>query len=474
MPFRQIHLDFHTGPAIPDVGVDFDAREFAKTMKAAHVNSVTVFAKCHHGHLYYNTDRPERHPGLKPGLNLLGEQVEALHREGIRAPIYISIQCDEYAANTYPQWIARNPDGTNVGTKPLGNPAANYTWQVMDMNSPYQDFLAEQTEEVLKLFKPVDGLFFDMCWDQPSVSQYALKAMLKKNLNPESAADRARHARENALAYMDRFHKMVRAASPQGGVYFNSRPLFNLDTEIAYQEQVEIESLPTGGWGYMYFPVNVRFARQWGRPYLGMTARFHKSWADFGGLKPQAALEYEMLQAISHGARCSVGDQLHPRGTLDKGAYAMIGDVYRKVTAVEQFVANAKAVSQIGVFQVHNGQTATTEATGRTAEGYTRMLQQLRHQFNVVLPGSPLDGYELLILPDRFRVDEALAAKLKTYLANGGKILAVAAAAFNDDATASLLPELGIRPQGYSPFATTYLQFGDAINADVPDSHHVM
>src|SRR5256885_7114543 len=77
---RQIHLDFHTSPFIRDVGVDFDADEFAKTMAAAHVNSVTVFAKCHHGHLYYNTKRPERHPGLKRGLNLLGQQVEALHR----------------------------------------------------------------------------------------------------------------------------------------------------------------------------------------------------------------------------------------------------------------------------------------------------------------------------------------------------------------------------------------------------------
>ena len=77
LPTRQIHLDFHTGPAIPDVGRDFDARAFARTMQQAHVNSVTVFAKCHHGHLYYNTKRPERHPGLKRGLDLLRRQVEA-------------------------------------------------------------------------------------------------------------------------------------------------------------------------------------------------------------------------------------------------------------------------------------------------------------------------------------------------------------------------------------------------------------
>ncbi len=474
MPFRQIHLDFHTGAAIADVGADFNARDFAKQMKAANVNSVTVFAKCHHGHLYYNTNRPERHPGLKKGLDLLAGQVDALHAEGIRAPIYISIQCDEYAANTHPEWIARNPDGTTVGAKPVQNPLPNFQWQIMDMNSPYQDFLAEQTQEVLKVFKPVDGIFFDMCWDQPSVSQWATAAMLKKNLNPECAADRARHAREVALAYMARFHKMVRAASPSAGVYFNSRPLFNLDTEIPFQEQVEIESLPTGGWGYMYFPINVRFARQWGKPYLGMTARFHKSWADFGGLKPEAALEYEMLQAVSHGARCSIGDQLHPRGTFDKGALELIGKVYKKVEAVESFVANVKPVSQIGIFQVHNGQSYNTQATGRTAEGYTRMLQQLRHQFDVVLPGANLDQYELLILPDTLRVDKALAVKLKTYLKNGGKLLATGTAGLSEDGTELLLPELGIKPAGLSPCDTTYLRFSKSINQDVPDSDHVL
>src|ERR1043165_1271354 len=133
-------------------------------MKCAHVDSVTVFAKCHHGHLYYDTERPERHPGLKRGLDLLGSQVKALHREGIRAPIYVSVQCDEYAANTPPEGVARRVDGTVVAPKPLTRDY--YAWQVLDMSSPYQDYLADQVDEILEKFSPVDGMFFDMCWDQ--------------------------------------------------------------------------------------------------------------------------------------------------------------------------------------------------------------------------------------------------------------------------------------------------------------------
>jgi len=114
VPRRAVHLDFHTGPAVPDVARDFDPVSFANTFAAARVDSVTVFAKCHHGHLYFDTDHPARHPGLAAGLDLLGEQIAALHGAGIRAPVYLSVQCDEYAAEEHPEWIALGPDGKQV------------------------------------------------------------------------------------------------------------------------------------------------------------------------------------------------------------------------------------------------------------------------------------------------------------------------------------------------------------------------
>src|SRR4051812_22014321 len=189
LPWRQIHLDFHTSIAIGDVGSEFDPQAFARTMKQAGVTSVTVFAKCHHGHLYYATRRPERHPGLKPGLDLLRGQVDALHREGIRAPIYISVQCDEYAADTHPEWVCREPDGKPIGAGPF-----NASWQILDMNSPYQEYLADQTAEILKAFAPVDGIFYDMCWDQPSCTPWAIEAMERKGLDPENNEHRQQHA----------------------------------------------------------------------------------------------------------------------------------------------------------------------------------------------------------------------------------------------------------------------------------------
>lgn len=464
LPSRQIHLDFHTSPLIGQVGYDFDARTFARQMKEAHVNSVTLFAKCHHGHLYYNTRRAERHPNLKPGLNLLGEQVEALHRVGIRAPIYLSVLWDEYAASQHPDWMVREADGKPLRAGPL-SPA----WQLLDLSSPYQDYLAEQTQEVLKLFKPVDGIFFDICWDQPSYSDHATSAMKRQGLNPENQQDMNTFAHKVALAFMKRFHQMVKKASPNASVYFNARPMSNLANEIKYLEQVEIEALPTGDWGYLYFPKNVRYARIFGKPYLGMTARFHKSWADFGGLKPYPALEYETSQMIAHGAKCSIGDQMHPRGVLDQAAYDLIGRVYARVEAAEPYTENATPVTQIGLFQA----SAERFSSG-TDDGSVRMLTQLKHQFDVVRPESRLDGYELLIIPEGVEIDAKLGDKLDRYVKKGGAILLSGVAGMDASATTLSWKTLPVQLHGLSPYTTTYLRFGQEIAQDVPPTDHVM
>jgi hypothetical protein len=472
--FRQIHLDFHTSPAIRDVGVDFDGREFARTMKAAHVDSVTVFAKCHHGHLYYETKHAARHPGLKKGLDLLGEEVDALHRENIRAPIYISVLCDEFAADTHPDWIALNPDGARVGRGPLSN--VNGGWQILDMSSPYQEYLAEQTREILKRFKPVDGIFFDMCWDQPSVSNFAKAEMAQWRLNPGVEEDRVRHAHRVALAYMKRFYDMTKATSRDATVFFNGRGHGNLREEEPCQTQHEIESLPTGGWGYMYFPKNVRLARTLrDTPYMGMTARFHKSWADFGGLKPQAALDYETRQMIANGARCSIGDQMHPRGTLDPGAYQIIGNSYEHVVACEPWLEGATPLTQIAVLQPSERKVGQgSKPPVGASEGVVRMLTQLKHQFDLVDVGGTFDGYELLILPDAVDLDDALLRKVRAFLKSGGKVLASGTSGLSQDGTRSLLPELGVKPQGLSPFTATYIRFGKEASLDVPPGDHVM
>lgn len=52
---RQVHLDFHTSEWLPDVGKRFNKENFQQALRMGNVNSITIFAKCHHSWSYYPT-----------------------------------------------------------------------------------------------------------------------------------------------------------------------------------------------------------------------------------------------------------------------------------------------------------------------------------------------------------------------------------------------------------------------------------
>lgn len=451
-PLRTIHLDFHTGPDIPHVGQDFDAERFARTFADAHVDSVTVFAKCHHGHLYYDTDRPERHPGLPRDLDLMGSQIDALHAVGIRAPIYLSVQCDEWAANHHPEWIALDEDLRQVKR---GSSAYEAGWQILDMSSPYQEYLREQIEEVLEKYAPVDGIFLDMCWDQPSSSRWAREGMVRSGLDPANADHRDEYARVVALQYMQRYRDIVEPALRPGsaqGAWFNSRPKTRLHEESALLRHVEIESLPSGGWGYAYLPYVARFVRPLGLPTLSHTGRFHKSWGDHGALKSKAALMYECSQILSLGLTGGVGDLLHPSGAPNPAVYSLIGDVYNHIEKCEPFVLGGTLVSEIAV--IVNPELG--DAPGPAGIGAVRALQQLRQQFDIVAPDADLSGYRLALVPESTWIEPTLAKKLSAFLADGGAVVVSGDAAI-DALGRPVMAELGIQANGGAPFSHAFL-----------------
>ncbi|TVQ21817.1 MAG: hypothetical protein EA383_16475 [Spirochaetaceae bacterium] len=473
-PKRTIHLDFHTGPDVPDVGREFDPKAFAKTFKEARVDSVTVFGMCHHGHLYYETDHPARHPSLPKELDLMGEQIDALHSEGIRAPIYISVQVNEYAANQHPEWMAIDEEGKRVkrGHGKWGFGPFDAAWQILDMSSPYQDYVADIIEEILKKYAPIDGLFLDMCWDQPSCSSYAIERMKKKAHDPESSETRAAYAREVVHEYMMRYRKMLDAyqkGRKPAGIWFNSRPKTNLHTEKKYVRHIEIEALPTGGWGYAYFPYVARFVRPLGLPTLSHTGRFFKSWGDNTSLKPEAALKYECCQILSQNMANGIGDLLHPRGVPAKPVYDLIGTVYKHIEACEPYVEGGTIESQIAMIV----DPEIGDKPGPAGLGATRALQQLRQQFDILPPSADLTSYEMVLVPETTRIGEELKRKLTAYLNGGGSMIIFGPAAL-DAEDRPVMDELGIETFGLSPYSHTFLHAENAVSEGLANYGYVM
>ncbi len=329
LPFRQVHLDFHTSPAIPGVGEDFDPAEFIRTLQLGHVNSVTVFAKCHHGYSYYPTKIGTVHPSLK--RDLLGEMVSACHQAGIRVCAYTTVTWDELAWETHPEWRQMTPGGNVSGPS---NSPLKPGWKNLDMNTGYGDYVIAQIEEIIDLYD-VAEIFIDITRyiGAPPGDPATLRQMLAEGKNPEDPQAQILYALELERRFVKRCTAAIRARSADMGIFYNSRLKMEYDPALGNRVEMdnfthlEIESLPGGFWGYDHFPMYVRYYETFPTELLAMTGRFHTTWGDFGGLRNRAALEFESFQGLAHGAKISIGDQLHPRGRLDEAVYQRIGEV---------------------------------------------------------------------------------------------------------------------------------------------------
>ena len=182
LPFRQIHLDFHTSEHLPAVGSAFDADAFADCLVEARVNSINLFARGHHGWIYYDTKaHPERrHPNLT--CNLLKEQVEACQARGIKTPIYSSVQTDKYSGINHPEWVWIDREGKQRHYDPLG---AGFG-PVICLNSPYLDFFKQHIDDIFECIPVVDGFWLDIVGPQQCFCRYCMTGMREQNLDPEN------------------------------------------------------------------------------------------------------------------------------------------------------------------------------------------------------------------------------------------------------------------------------------------------
>lgn len=456
MNFRQVHLDFHTSEKIDKIGADFSKEQFQDALRRGHVNSITVFSKCHHGWAYHPSEANEMHPGLK--FDLLGAEIEAAHEIGVKTPVYISAGLDEKMARRHPEWL-RRPKDDRIGWEYPG-------YHEFCMNSPYLDYLIAQIEEVVGRYD-CDGIFLDIVGVRTCWCQNCVKALLDEGKDPYND-DNARELGERVYAnYTRRVREAVDRIKPGLPVFHNSghirrgrRDLADVDTHL------ELESLPTGGWGYDHFPLSAAYSRTLGKDFLGMTGKFHTTWGEFGGFKHPNALRYEEALCVASGAKCSIGDQMHPDGHMEEATYDLIGAAYSEIEEREKWLDRVTSVADIALLSEEA--VANYYATGRITHtsgadadaGAVRMLLEGKFLFDVIdtdeLFGGIGDRYKLLILPDSARLDDRLTKAVKKFIADGGKVLATGESGLGLDDSFRL--DFGCRFKGASEFNPVYFR----------------
>lgn len=462
-PYRQVHLDFHTSPDIPGIGSRFDKKQFQAALKAANVDSITVFAKCHHSMCYYPTEIGTMHPGLR--FDLTGAMVEAAHEIGVRAPIYITAGWSDLDARQHPEWVSVKPDGTKLCTdararsRNLGSnsPMEDCSWDTLCLNDgPYCRHIYALTEEVCRRYPVVDGLFFDICGNgRGCVCQSCVAGMQEAGMDPEDPQDQIRWNREARQRFMDKCGQILHRYHPKATVFFNSGGADAYKTHFhPYQTHYEMEDLPTAWGGYDKMPLRARYFRNLGKPFLGMTGKFHLDWGEFGGFKCKEALRYEVASMAMQGAGCSIGDHMHPDGEMEMQTYENIGFAYRYLEQIAPFCYGGESTARVGLFF---GQPDANE-------GLNKLLNENQIEYDVIR-GTDFAPYDLVIIGEGTVLEQKEKEALEAWLAQGGKLLffgdgLVKDGAFQIDCGASYL--------GKPTFDVDYLQTDREFRLELP------
>ncbi len=421
-PLKQVHLDFHTSPDIPGIGSHFDKTQFQTALKVGKLESITVFAKCHHGLCYYPTKVGTMHPGLD--FDLTGAMIDAAHEIGVRAPIYITAGWSDLDAKQHPEWIMRNRDGSQHGNpamlKNLGRCENDYreevAWDNLCLNDgAYCRHIYALTEEVCSRYPVVDGLFFDICALGPTCHcDECLAGMAEMGIDPDDP--KAAHSYFNLKhqAFMENCGKILHRYHPDATIFFNTGGAnMNMPQFHRYQTHYEMEDLPTCWHGYDRLSVRAKYFSLTGKPYLAMTGKFHLDWGEFGGFKCKEALKYEVCAIALYGAGCSIGDHMHPDGEMEMQTYENIGYAYDHLDRIAPYCYGGTSTARIGMVK---------SASPDAYEGLAKILIENQIEFELV-SGNNLAPFQTVIVPEGVKYDDFMIAGLKDYIAKGGRLL---------------------------------------------------
>ncbi len=368
---RKIHCDFHTGGFVKGIGKNFDPEVYAKTLKESGLNSITLFAKGHHGYAYYDTKIGTIHPGLD--FDLMKAQIEACHKNGITVWVYFSINIDEMYGTTVEGEGDINNKYQNVDSHPSTQYVKDYTWpMIVECVRDYD----------------IDGFWFDF----PGNDEFVYETI-----------DLIRSHRSDIIIA-------------------NNHQFYKPREELAKQDVLEIEAWMHKQSLYR-LPYIARYAHG-SIPMTAMTTRFWTGWGDFGGFADESLLYYETAVCLANGCGITIGDQLHPYGTFNQEAYKSMSKAMHMAKRVEPYVFDADLVPYVAFLRPNTDvKSVRADDVLETNEKASSILTDAGIHYTVVDLNSDLAPFKVVIIQNPDNLPESYLQKLEEYVRRGGKLM---------------------------------------------------
>jgi hypothetical protein len=453
----SLFFDNHTMRACPDVGKNFDAGRFVAEVKSCGVDFLTFHARCNQGFAYYPTDIGIRHPSLR--RDLFGELAGECRQNGIRLNAYLNIGISHEEGLRHRDWTRITPEGQSYALNATKDNVGFLT--MCPSNSGYVDQVTGMVLEILARY-PVSGFFFDCMYPCPCICPACMTGLKKDGVDWTSRRELFAFSARAYLAMARKLTSAIRKLKPDAILFFNG---FMPEVQQEISDYLDVECLPTGGWGYDNMAVCTRYMRNFGKPALHMTGRFHASWGDFGGLRTPASLEYDCFHALANGLWPNIGSHFHPRGDINGAEFELARKVYSAAQRYDEWYDGAKPRTDMAVFFKPHWERGLAQPA---IDGATRMLAELKCQFDIISDWTKIAGYKLLILPDVTAFDAETPDLLRRFVKGGGKIIASWHAGLNEQGNAFAIPEWGLEYRGEDPSNPPYLQLDYGFFKELP------
>lgn len=466
--YRKLFFDFHSPGTTQGLAAAFDAERWASRLQEANAQAVSVFTKCGYGYSFYQKGSIRyQHPHLPEGLDMLGEQIEALHKRDMRALGYYHTFNSEPIARDHPDWLMRDAQGTPKGI------------QVCLLSPLLEEWMLPHIAEIVTLYA-VDAMFFDGTYAHtpcycPACRQRFAEASGGLAI-PTSPNDP--HWRRYVAWQLEAYRQVRQAICD---TIHRHRPEVIVSINWSYAPRMP-EAVPDGIGALVadIYPDDQvfngsYFSHYWatlGRPFDVMNSAFLQWWGDWG-CKPALAMQQEVATVLANGGSTWIGYQMTQDFDVAPAVMGELGKTLAFVQEREPLLVGAQPIANAAVLHSTSSHLTQDEAAlwidERSARGAHRLLAESMipyHLINEVDLLRRLPEFKLLILPDQRFLAPELASAIANWVRAGGALLATALTGTLDtdcEPTGRFVLEetLGVRFEGRYEQTHAYLEVTD-------------
>jgi Hypothetical glycosyl hydrolase 6 len=407
-------------------GLRYDPDAYARAYERMGMRSAIIVAKHHQGIMAY----PSAFNPLKPKRDYFGEQVEALKHVGLRAFAYYSVGPDNWAGSNHPEWLVTTRDGRRFST-----PYWTFLW--LCLNTDYATYALNQIREIVENY-PVDGVWLDIlrypmpaggvqddvCFCAGCTAAWSGDRNL---LDVAGTEELLRFHAEVHTKFLQQVRRIVDAQNRPVAVTFNGAgkwlaPGYEECDALADFGSMECHNpIRRTTWG--------RFYRSLGEPFELLSCA-QLRWGHTIH-KPDTLLQLELASTAVHGGVCVFGVHMYADGYLSPGKVHQLEKLRRWCEEREDLLVDSDPVCDVAIAAYRAPLGVSSSADGFSSRsGYelfpewARVLRQGHFLFAILPDACSLKGLRMVILPAGRAVSADECEALRSFVGDGGCLIA--------------------------------------------------